>query len=258
MIRLLPLVLVALGGVGCSLLAASTRSTSTSSSAFAARGDGTEPGWNETGTIAPGVIVAVVAVVGPLKRTLMTGTARYRTEGKFTCIDLVTKSARQLFDMRDPSPFRERDLDDDAVEYLLASARDIGHRASLRVVIRIDGEQDPFLADDEIVAAVRAHLQYAREREVRQVRELLTRGRRFLLVGAGALALLLSAAELTLLLPSSHLSQILREGLVITGWVAMWRPLELLLYDWWPHVEQRRVVDAVLAGEILVVHKTSN
>jgi len=42
---------------------------------------------------------------------------------------MVTKSARQLFDMRDPSPFRERDLDDDAVEYLLlSSAREIGHR----------------------------------------------------------------------------------------------------------------------------------
>lgn len=185
----------------------------------------------------------------------MTSSTRYRTHDGFTCIDMVTRSARQLFDMRDPSPFRERDLDDDAVEYLLASARDIGHRARLRVVISIEGEQDPFLADDEIVAAMRAHLLYARDRENRQVRELLARGRRFLFVGAGALALLLSAAELTSFLPSGHVSQILREGLMITGWVAMWRPLELLLYDWWPHVEQRRVIDAVLAGEILVLHK---
>ena len=25
-----------------------------------------------------------------------------------------------------------------------------------------------------------------------------------------------------------------RESLVIGGWVAMWRPLEIFLYDWWP------------------------
>jgi len=35
--------------------------------------------------------------------------------------------------------------------------------------------------------------------------------------------------------------QILREGLLITGWVAMWRPLEALLYDWWPLVQERRL-----------------
>jgi hypothetical protein len=181
--------------------------------------------------------------------------ARYRTEDGFTCIDMAAKSARQLFDMRDPSPYRERDLDDDAVEYLLASAREIGRRAKLRVVITIDGERDPVLTEDVIVAAVRAHLEYERERQVRKVRELLRLGRRFLVVGVTSLVALLSAAELTSFLPSSHFSEILREGLVITGWVAMWRPLELLLYDWWPHVEQRRIVDAVLAGEIVVVHR---
>jgi len=25
-----------------------------------------------------------------------------------------------------------------------------------------------------------------------------------------------------------------REGLVIIGWVAMWRPLDIYLYRWWP------------------------
>jgi hypothetical protein len=24
------------------------------------------------------------------------------------------------------------------------------------------------------------------------------------------------------------------EGLLILGWVAMWRPVEIFLYDWWP------------------------
>jgi len=29
-------------------------------------------------------------------------------------------------------------------------------------------------------------------------------------------------------------SRILDEGLLIIGWVALWRPLEIFLYDWWP------------------------
>jgi hypothetical protein len=30
---------------------------------------------------------------------------------------------------------------------------------------------------------------------------------------------------------------------VIGGWVAMWRPLEIFLYDWWPIVAERKLFD---------------
>lgn len=35
---------------------------------------------------------------------------------------------------------------------------------------------------------------------------------------------------------------ILDEGLLILGWVAMWRPIEVLLYDWWPLTRRRAVL----------------
>jgi hypothetical protein len=38
---------------------------------------------------------------------------------------------------------------------------------------------------------------------------------------------------------------IVAEGLLIMGWVAMWRPLEILLYDWWPIWRQRRLYRAL-------------
>jgi len=50
----------------------------------------------------------------------MTTPARYGRSR----IDIKVTQSRQLFDFRDPAPFRERDLDDEAVEYLLASARE--------------------------------------------------------------------------------------------------------------------------------------
>jgi hypothetical protein len=34
---------------------------------------------------------------------------------------------------------------------------------------------------------------------------------------------------------------LLRESLVIAGWVAMWRPMEIYLYEWWPLRRRRRV-----------------
>jgi hypothetical protein len=39
------------------------------------------------------------------------------------------------------------------------------------------------------------------------------------------------------------LGDLLRESLLIGGWVAMWRPLEIFLYDWWPIRSEVRLFD---------------
>ena len=36
---------------------------------------------------------------------------------------------------------------------------------------------------------------------------------------------------------------ILREGLIIAGWVAMWRPMEIFLYEWWPLLRKGRLYE---------------
>ena len=35
-------------------------------------------------------------------------------------------------------------------------------------------------------------------------------------------------------------AEIARESLTIGGWVAMWRPMEIFLYSWWPILRERR------------------
>jgi len=71
---------------------------------------------------------------------------RYRVEGGRSCIDLKVRQSRQLFDTRDPAPFRERDLDADAVEYLLAAAQEIPRKRPLAVVVMVSDEPEPRLA----------------------------------------------------------------------------------------------------------------
>ena len=49
------------------------------------------------------------------------------------------------------------------------------------------------------------------------------------------------------------LGEILRESLLIGGWVAMWRPLEVFLYDWWPIREEARLFDRLSAMPVRIV-----
>ena len=39
----------------------------------------------------------------------------------------------------------------------------------------------------------------------------------------------------------SFVRRLATEGFLIAGWVGMWRPFELLLFDWWPHVRSKRL-----------------
>ncbi len=177
---------------------------------------------------------------------------RYRHEGRKTCVDIKLRTVHQLFDGRDPAPFRERDLEEDAVEYILGAFQEFPPKADVKIVFWIAEESTPLISTETVVEAVRGHFAYEIERLQRRIREHVRLGQLTLAVGLSVLTLFLTLAELTEWLSPSTFRQILKEGLVITGWVAMWRPLEVLLYDWWPLVRQRRLCKRVLEAEIAV------
>ena len=52
--------------------------------------------------------------------------------------------------------------------------------------------------------------------------------------------------------PDAHATGVLREGLLIVGWVAMWRPLEVFLYDWWPIRAEARLYDRLSAMPVRI------
>ena len=78
----------------------------------------------------------------------------------------------------------------------------------------------------------------------RKLRDLFHRGRISLIIALAFLAASIAIGDaLASYLGQSRTLEILREGLLIVGWVAMWRPLELFLYDWWPVRAEARLFD---------------
>jgi hypothetical protein len=181
----------------------------------------------------------------------MASRERYRVEDGRSCIDLKVQRSRQLFDTRDPAPFHERDLDAEAVQYLMAAAQEIPRKRPLAIVVTISDEPE-LLASHVIVAAVQSHFIHEGEQVERRLREHVRRGQIILAVGLTVLVVFLTLAQLALALPDGSLREILREGLVITGWVAMWRPVESLLYDWWPLIDERRQVRRILNAPVSI------
>jgi hypothetical protein len=181
---------------------------------------------------------------------------RYRIEGDRTCIDIRLRGVQQLFDRRDPAPFRERDLDEDAVDYICAAAEEIPASKPLKIVLILEEPAVPPLSAGEIEAAIRTQFEHERERVNRHLRQQRQFGHVALAVGLSVLVAFLTLAQMAHQLPAGPAREIVREGLVITGWVAMWRPIEVLLYDWWPLVRTRKQIVRILAAEIEVRCRT--
>jgi hypothetical protein len=51
---------------------------------------------------------------------------------------------------------------------------------------------------------------------------------------------------------------LIRETLVIGGWVAMWRPLEIFLYDWWPIRAERQLYERLSVMPVRVTLNAAN
>jgi hypothetical protein len=50
---------------------------------------------------------------------------------------------------------------------------------------------------------------------------------------------------------------VLRESLVIGGWVAMWRPMELLPYDWRPVRINQRLFQRLSRMDVRVIARVA-
>lgn len=179
--------------------------------------------------------------------------SRYRREGDTVFVDLHLRSTRQLFDARDPSPFRERDLDDDAVEYMVVSTEEIPPRTRLVFTLTFSEEPMPRQLDAaSIEQAIRMHFSYEIGRSRRQLRSLFRLAQIGALVALVLLGVCLTLARALQGAGNGAMVGVLREGLSILGWVALWRPLETVLYDWWPHAARMRTLRRVASAEIEV------
>lgn len=175
---------------------------------------------------------------------------RYRhSEGK-RWIEVRVKSPLQLFDARDPAPFWERDLDDDFVGYVMAATKEFSMSTPLKIVIYVEERETKELPKEAIREAFHSYLMYRIDVQRGELKSFVKRAQMFLLIGVSILVSCLSIAQgITVPSPPGMLG-ILRDGIVIFGWVSIWKPIELILFDWYPLYEILRYYDKLLQTEI--------
>jgi len=169
-----------------------------------------------------------------------------------SAIRLRLRELAQLFNSLDPSPFIERDLDADAEEFITSWAREIPAGRELELVIQLT-HSAPADRVEGVEEAVRSYFATRADIKRLEFAQLMRRGRLSLAVGLVFLVVCLLAAHLAGKYHSGEAVNIFQEGLTIVGWVAMWRPLEIYLYDWWPLLEERRRLERLSRIKVKIV-----
>jgi hypothetical protein len=169
-------------------------------------------------------------------------------------IEVHVSDLKELFNSFDPTPFHKRDLDPDAEEFIASWARDLPPSLPLGLLVHADRAVTSPNATEIVHQAVRDHFKRKANETRQQLRLLFKNGRIALVIGLAVVAGSVIAGDaVETMLRESRFGSIIRESLLIGGWVAMWRPLEVFLYEWWPIRAEARLFDRLSAMTVRVV-----
>ncbi len=165
-------------------------------------------------------------------------------------VRIVIKDIEQLFNSLDPSPFIEKDLDDDAAEYITSYFSEYSLKKKVKILIQIPKIQKDKFKEDEIKDAIRNYFSYQKTLEENNIEVKIKEGQQFMIIGLSFLTVCLLAREYFLSLETNIVWNMLAEAFQIFGWVAMWKPISNLLYDWWPMKQKQNIYDKISKSEI--------
>jgi len=173
-------------------------------------------------------------------------------------LDLYLADTRQLFNSMDPAPFRERDLDPNAETYIVEWAQEARASQPLSLVLHL-GDSSTTEAD---AAVVRDSVhEFFRRRALasrRQLQRLFRVGRYSLVIALVFLTSVIVLGEsLANLISSQRSVYLIENSLLIGAWVALWRPLEIFLYDWWPIRAEAKLFDRLSLMHVRMVGFTT-
>jgi hypothetical protein len=166
-------------------------------------------------------------------------------------IELRVDNIAQLFHTLDPFPFRERDLDKEAEEFIVGWARELAIDRTIRIVVHFPEAEAQTKAARELSEAFRRYFFDHASAIQREINELFRVGRRSLGIGVTILVICLLSAHLAGgYLIDSPFRRLVEESFLILGWVANWRPLEIFLYDWLPLARRRDLYRRLAAATV--------
>lgn len=177
----------------------------------------------------------------------------YRKAEGNILIEVKLQHIVEIFDSLDPAPFYNKVLDRNAEEYIVEAVRDFPLNMGMKLVVYLPETEIQKPEAQDLDRAIHNHFIYKTAQAQRELRETFVQGRTALIIGLIFLALTLLANLAIASQPDTVINQVVRSSLLIIGWVAMWKPVNSFLYDWWPIRRRIRLFRKITRMDVSVV-----
>ena len=168
-------------------------------------------------------------------------------------IELKLRTLSQLFNTLDPSPFRERDIAKEAENCIVDNAGNLPNDGPFEIVLHLPASECERSSASDVASAIKDHFGLRSHEIKRDMRELFRTERLSLFIGLVILSFcLMLGLYLSHKFQQGPFPDIAREGFLILGWVAIWRPSEIFLYAWPPLVRRRKLFDRLAEARVTI------
>jgi hypothetical protein len=171
---------------------------------------------------------------------------------KSSDIILYADNVNQILLKPVTSLYQKRVLNEDVEESIVEQASLLPRHAPITVTVYLPASAN--YREEEIATAVHHHFTFLEKKSKTQIKQVLQHGGRSLIIGFAFLTFMVLLSEAgRSLFSMGGLFVTIRESLAILGWVAFWRPAELLLYDWYPFKRNAKLFDRLKRSKVQII-----
>ncbi|SKC54424.1 hypothetical protein [Ohtaekwangia koreensis] len=176
-------------------------------------------------------------------------------ESAFDKIDIFLTVDRQTinnyFNSHDPAPIYKRQLSHQLEEYIRTSVLSAKRYSAIFYKFKCISEIDKQYAMP-LMYAIRTH--YLKKKEMREKEFKRFRNRSWILLGISLVMVLICQGFIPMMLDEhNRLHTALGNSLDIFSWVLLWRPIDLLLFYWNPHLKDISLLNKLATAELIVI-----
>lgn len=176
------------------------------------------------------------------------------TDSSYCEITLKLSNIKHLFQEPEFDPFVAQLDSISGIEQIISQLKPTSLKCQVRTTILIPANQVSENLEQSTIEALQCYCSVRIEQTNNDLVSLRGQGIRALQRGLLFLAvcLLLSTLCDGLDRIPGLIRRFLSEGCLIAGWVSLWHPIELLLYDWGPYRRQQKIYQLIKDMELKV------
>jgi hypothetical protein len=177
-------------------------------------------------------------------------------------VDLYLSDMYNMFQTPEVDPFHGENIEASGIDQLIdtMNARPGSLKPFSTIAIHLPADR----IEPELPARMKAAIGNYCNAQIRlaaqKKREIRLEGRKALRIGLVFWGVCLAFSLLfeELLFKGNALGRLFGEGFIIAGWVGLWRPAELLLYDWRPYSREIRRYEEIKHMAVAIVPRVAS